>query len=110
MDAELSIAYRAGIARGHSPRDLVLLAVHFDAPNAARYCPALPSVRPPVPWCYSARPKEDALALLGESDRERALEACAGLRLEDVLVIHVVEDGEVRLAAARRPERWNATG
>jgi hypothetical protein len=105
MDPELLIAYRAGIAKGYPPRDLVLLAVHFDAPNAAHYCPWLPASRPRLPWCYGARTKAEAFALLGDADRARATEAYAHVRLEDVFVIHVVEDGQLRFAPERRPQR-----
>jgi hypothetical protein len=105
MDQDLLIAYRAGIAKGYPPRDLVLLAVHLDAPNATHYCPSLPANGPRLPWCFGARTKSEAFALLSDADRARASEAYAGMRLEDVFVIHVVEDGHLRFAPERRPQR-----
>ncbi len=106
MAPDLSIAYRAGIAKGYPPRNIVLLAVNVEAPNAAHYFAWLPADPPGMPWCYGARHAEEAFALLDEADRARAIEVYVALRLADVLVIYVAEDGGVKLATERRPERW----
>jgi hypothetical protein len=103
MDRELDVAYRAGIARGCHPRDLVLLAVHLRAPNASRFGARNHQGLSEARWHCSALPRDAALALLDAGDRASAAEACRKVRLEEVVVVQVREDGCIAFTSERRP-------
>lgn len=103
MERELHVAYRAGIANGCHPRDIVLLAVHLSAPNASHFGARLPEGRSEGRWHCSALPRDAVLALLGNGDRANAAKACLKVRLEEVVVVQVREDGCIAFTSQRRP-------